>query len=256
MTPTIPVPYPAQDGILNRIGYGPYAGDQSAIYSRLAAEYQFIDEHFHGAAINGTHASAVTNGTSAARTFTAGNGYLLLVTGTSDDGYAGSPYSLSFNGDRGILLDFYLKTPAAVTTLKFEAGLTDALSGDVGAVNVKATPTANATDFAVMVFDTDDDVNLACVSAKAGTVVATQDITHGAIAAATMYHGAIRVSGDNVEFWWGIAGQAFKRVASHVNNAGIEGGSALTPWFFAQARAGSASRSVELHSFRIGQPRY
>ena len=153
---------------------------------------------------------------------------------------------LQYTGDRGVLGEFLIRTPAAVTTMKIEVGFSDA-DDDAGAINAKATPTFTATDCAVFVVDTDDDANIAFISAKAGTAVATQDIQ--AIAASTTYRFAVRIEGDSVSAY--INGS---QVAGHAD--GIEGGNALTPWAFVQARTGSASRTIQLHKWRAIQPAY
>jgi len=156
---------------------------------------------------------------------------------------------MHFTGDRGCLSEFIVRTPAAITTMKFEVGLSDA-DDDAGAVNQKAaTTSATAGSFAVFVFDTDDDANIAFVSAKGGTVVSTHDIQAAAVD--TTYRFAIRVTGDNVEGF--INGS---KVAAHGGNAGIEGGTGLTPWAFVQARTGSASRTLQWHKWRVTQPAY
>ena len=97
-------------------------------------------------------------------------------------------------------------------------------------------------------FDTDDDTNLAFISAKGGTVVATQDISAVTIEASTTYRFAIRVVDDNVTAY--VNG-------THVGAAHlIEGGTAVTPWVFAQARTGSASRTVILNKWRMVEPAF
>ena len=83
---------------------------------------------------------------------------------------------MQFTGDRGILAEFIVTTPADVATMKVEVGLTDDDQADAGAVNVKATPSVRAADLAVFCFDRDDNTEWGCFSAKAGTIVATDDL--------------------------------------------------------------------------------
>jgi len=233
------------DGLVERLGYP----RQADLWKPMSMDYDVFEDKFWGDAILGLYPSAKTNGTSAAVTFTEHNagGYLDLVSGTADDGYAGQGMGLQFKGDRGMLAEFIVRTPAAVTTMKFEVGLSDA-DDDAGAVNVKATPNATAADYGVFVFDRDDDTVLAFHSAKAGTITASED-TGITVAADTTYRLAVRVTDDNlVAYVNGVV------VAEHGN--GIEGGSALTPWVFCQARAGSASRTLQLHKWRVTAPAY
>jgi hypothetical protein len=241
---SLPVPFPTDGDIEQKtqIGY------HRRLWQPSSFDYTSWEDSFTGDALLPLYPAAKTNGTSAAVTFTEHNvnKYLSLVSGTADDGYAGQGVGMQYAGDRGVLLEGIVRTPSAVTTLKIEFGLSDA-DDDAGAVNVKATPSATATDFAVFIVDTDDDANIAFISAKAGTRTATQDIQ--AVAASTTYRFAIRVEGDAVSGWLNgtqVAGGA------HV----IEGGTALTPWCFVQARAGSASRTIQLHKWRVLQPAY
>lgn len=230
--------------VVDRLGYG----DTPNLLKFSSFDYDVFEDKFWGDLLRDEYPAAKTNGTSAAVTLTehAANGYVDLISGTTDNGYAGQGLGLQFTGDRGVLAEFIVRTPAAITTMKFEVGLSDA-DDDAGAINIKATPSFTATDTAVFVVDTDDDANIAFISANNGNGTATQDIQ--ALAASTTYRLAVRVEGDSCEAF--INGT---QVAGH--DSGIEGGSALTPWAFAQARAGSASRTLQLHKWRVTQPAY
>ena len=238
------VPYPT-DGKVDQSGYR----REVDLWIPSSFDYDVFEDKFWGDAILDEYPAAKTNGTSAAVTFAEHNenGYLSMVTGTSDNGYAGQGLGMQFTGDRGVMAEFIVKTPAAVTTMKIEVGLSDA-DDDAGAVNVKATPNATASDYAVFVADTDDDTVFGFHSAKAGSITASED-TGLTLAASTTYRFAVRVEGDNVTAFCNGA-----VVAEHSD--GIEGGSKLTPWVFAQARTGSASRTLQLHKWRAIQPAY
>tara|TARA_Y100000310_G_scaffold96613_1_gene94358 strand:+ start:2176 stop:2907 length:732 start_codon:yes stop_codon:yes gene_type:complete len=240
--PNLAVPYPSGGKIAKLTGSG-YHRD---LLVGGSFDYDVFEDKFWGDALLDEYPAAKTNGTSAAVTFTEhnSNGYLDLVSGTTDNGYAGQGLGLQFNGDRGVLVEFIIKTPAADSTMKWEIGLSDA-DDDAGAVNQKAaTTTATATDFAVFCYDTDDDDNIATISANGGTVTTTQDIVAAAVS--TTYRLAVRVNGDTVTFW--LNGEPVG--AGHT----IEGGNDLTPWAFVQARAGAASRTLQLHKWRVTQP--
>jgi len=238
------LPYPSDAKLKKQTGVG-YLRD---LLSAGAFEVDTFEDKFWGDALRDEYPAAKTNGTAAAVTFTEhnANGYVELVSGTADNGYGGQGLGHQFTGDRGCLAEFIVVLPAAITTMKFEVGFTDA-DDDAGAVNVKATPSVTATDCAVFVFDTDDDTNIGFVSAKAGTAVASQDIQAAAVS--TTYRFAVRIQGDAVTAY--INGTEVT-TAEHV----IEGGNALTPWAFCQARAASASRTVQLHKWRVQQPAY
>jgi hypothetical protein len=236
----LPVPFPTGELIQRKTNIG-YMRD---LWVPGSFDYDVFEDKFWGDLIRDEYPAAKTNGTSAAVTFTEHNvnGYLELVSGTDDNGYAGQGLGHQFTGDRGVLAEFLFTTPATITTMKVEVGLSDA-DDDSGGILLKATPTLTATDIAVFCIDTDDDANIAFISAKAGAATAVQDIE--ALAASTTYRLAIRVEGDSVSAW--INGY---QVAAGV----IEGGSALTPWAFVQARAGSASRTIKLNKWRCIQP--
>jgi hypothetical protein len=252
MSTNLVVPFPTDSLIERHTSRGP----RQDLWAPSSFDYDVFEDKFWGDAILGEYPAAKTNGTSAAVTFAEHNqnGFLSFVSGTADDGYAGQGLGLHFTGDRGILAEFIIELPAAITTMKLEVGLSDA-DDDAGAVNSKsASPiTATATDFAVIVLDTDDDALWATVSAKAGTVVSNVN-DPGSVktpTASTVYRMAVRVDGDDARFW--ING---KEMPGHGAGAGIEGGNKLSPWVFVQARAGSASRTVKLHKWRCTQPAY
>jgi hypothetical protein len=219
--------------------------------------YNAFEDDFRGDALNAIYPAAKTNGTAAAVTFTEhNNGKLEFVTGTDDNGYAGQGLGLQYNGDRGILAEFLVTLPSSLADFKFEVGLTDA-DDDAGAVDVKATPTATATDFAVVCYDSDDDSTLQLIHAKAGSVAAVEFSLTPAVS--TQYHIAIRVVGDDVKAMVksvGTAGTGAREevVANGTAGAGLEGGNDLTPWVFAQARAGSASKTLDLNKWRVVEP--
>lgn len=254
--PQIPMP---TGGKLTRAGIG--AGPFMDLIAAGDFGYNVIDHTFLGDAVPG-EIDPATNGTSAAvGTGTGGRG-LTLTTGTDDNGYAGIAQALAFSGDLGFLFECWLELPADITTMKFEAGVTDALA-DAGAVLVKATPTQTADDYGVFVFDTDDDTALAFHSAKATTVVATEGLD--TLVASDLLYLAVRApgihannsGGDNLQFFYRVGTTGHLRGMStdgHGGGAAIEGASLLTPWIFAQARAGSASRILTVLKWRCIGP--
>lgn len=240
----LPVPWPTDGVIQGKTSIG-FRRD---LWARSSSDYKHIQENFWGDALDVRYPAAKTNGTSAAVTFTEHNegGYLELVSGTDDDGYAGQGMGMQWTGTRGVLAEFIVRTPATITTMKIEVGLSDA-DDDAGGVLLKATPTHTATDYAVFVVDTDDDVNIGFVSYNGTTGVATQDIE--ALAASTTYRFAVRVEGTSVTAFINsrqVAG------GTHVVTAATK----LTPWVFVQARAVSASRTIQWHKLDLTYPAY
>lgn len=190
--------------------------------------YEVLYTHFLGDALPAEWVAAKTNGTSAANTVAASR--LTMTSGTDDDGYAGQGFGLFWSGDKG----FYMESMQALNTLttsKIEVGVSDA-TDDAGAVATKATPTATATDFCVLVRDTDDNTDLDLISQKASGVAANAEGVY-AVVGGTYFRTEFRGQND------------FVSVFVNGNNVGagnIEGGTAITPWFFTQSRAGTASR--------------
>jgi hypothetical protein len=235
-------------------------GPRLDLWAPSSFDYDVFEDKFWGDLLRDEYPAAKTNGTSAAVTFTEhnNNGYLDLVSGTATEGYAGQGLGHQFTGDRGVLFECIIKLPAAITTMKFEVGLTDA-DDDAGAINLKANPTYTAADFGVFVFDTDDAssgtsaTTIDFISAKTGDGVVAANLTSEVWtpSASETIRFSVRVEDDNVSA--AINGKA---VAGHGAGAGIQGGSSLTPWVFVQARAGSASRTVQLHKWRAIQPAY
>ena len=220
-----------------------------------------LEDDFRGDELRGWYPAAKTNGASAAVTFTEHNtsGYIDLTTGTDLNDYAGQGVGTQWNGDRGMLAEFLIQTPSSLADFKFEVGVSDA-DDLAGAVATKTTPTVNMTDGAVLVYDSNDDSKLTLVHSKAGTPAAVDlDMT---IAVSTLYYVAFRVVGDDLKamirgFDVGSGtGSAEEVVANATAAAGLEGGNDLTPWVFAQARAGSASKSLRLYKWRVTEPAY
>ena len=131
---------------------------------------------------------------------------------------------------------------------------------------VKATPTSTADDYAVFVYDTDDDTNLAFHSAKGNTeylhedgatkqtegiadLSSTEAIKASWESKAVVF--SIRVDGDNVEGYLNGV-----KVASHGQGLGIEGGTKLQPWVFAQSRLVTTTRDLILHNWSVVQRTY
>ena len=151
-------------------------------YSRL---YPFIEQHslnvvqmlpggddFMGDTLR-TDIYTVANGggaSAASPVITADslNGICDFVTGTAGDSTASSELStgLAFRGDRSCVLVALLAVDV-ITGVKIEVGFTD-VATDPGAVNVKATPTFNATDCALWVLDTNDNSNWEGLAANNG----------------------------------------------------------------------------------------
>lgn len=191
--------------------------------------FEVVYDHFLGDALPTKWAAAKTNGASAAVTVAASR--LTCTSGTADDGYAGQAFGLFWSGDKGFYFENFTGLDT-LTTSKIEIGVTDAVD-DAGAVNVKATPTATAGDFVVLVRDTDDNTELDLISLKSGGAVTANAENVYTVVGGTYFRSEFRGQNDAVAVF--VNG-------GNVGSGAIEGGTAITPWVFAQSRAGSASR--------------
>lgn len=119
-----------------------------------------FEDDFLGDALNVRWTPGTTGGTLAVvPAITAGGlgGLLDFEPGTDDNDDSTLAGSLQFAYNRRPVLlgRIFL---ADITSCKFEFGFTD-VETDQGAVDIKATPTSTATDYAVIVRDTDDDTS-------------------------------------------------------------------------------------------------
>jgi hypothetical protein len=191
--------------------------------------YEIVYTHFLGDALPSNWGAAKTNGTSAA--VTVASSRLTCTSGTDDDGYAGQGFGLFWSGDKGFYFENYTALDT-VTTSKLEVGVTDSIA-DAGAVGAKATPTATASDFCVLVRDTDDNTDLDLISLKSGGSATANAEGVYTVAGGTYFRSEFRGQNDAVSVF--VNG-------GQVGSGAIEGGNAISPWVFVQSRAVSASR--------------
>ena len=207
---------------------------QAAVASRgvealiLAArpDYHSIVTHFLGDALTAEWPSAKTNGASAA--VTVATSFLTCTSGTDSEGYAGQGYGLFWKGDNGVYM-YSAQTIDTITTSKIEIGLTDS-TADAGAVDTKATPTATADDFCVLVRDTADNTQLDNISAIDTVVTANKENIY-TVVGGTYFVTEFRHQNDAVATF--LNGQDAGR-------GSMQGGDLCTPWFFCQARTTSS----------------
>ncbi len=218
-------------------------------------------DHFWGQATEDPRlATAKTNGTSASvAADNAARGHLLLTTGTDNDGYAGQGVGLNWQGNFCPSTSLYSQKVALrdalitecrfkidiITSVKFEFGWTDSVA-DAGAALVRATPTATADNAAIFLWDTAENANLELFTVNAaGTPVSTALSTPAAVWAAATYlilRVALIYNGTDMDafFWTGT--DASDMTFRGTKSGACLGSVGLTPWVFAQARVGSASK--------------
>lgn len=241
--------------LYNAFSKGGYLSDplKGLIALQGNPEYvSFWDDHIgtrSGSWPAGTpYASTVGTGTEVIGLTQAVGGTMTVTTGNGGSDTAGQGLGLNWSGDRGFYFIARLKV-ARITSIKFEVGMTDSVSTD-GAVNVKATPTFNATDCALIVYDTTDDSNATFVS-NGGTTDGNSDWT-GTIAADTYFvveivgKGATDTTGDNVVGF--INGQ-------QVGSGNINGASPLTIWAYVKDNATSSATTLTVDYWGCVGPR-
>src|SRR3990172_6366981 len=161
-------------------------------------EDDFQGDLFRSGAAPGMYQSTAAGANSATAAISTGvvNGAALLDAGDANAGRCDLSWGLHYQAQLNAvyIARFSINT---LTTRKFEIGFTDVISGtDAGAVNVKATPTFNATNCVVLGYDTDDDTNLTLVGNKAGTAATVADFST-ALSAATYYYFGVALFGDD-----------------------------------------------------------
>ena len=143
-------------------------GPSNPLYHPLEAQmfqdvYWFVDDEFRGALDTNVWATA-GDGTAFARVANIPGG---VIEGTTGAVNAQTSRIFTTSNElvtarRRPVLYGRIGQNSAVTTSKFEFGFADATS--VSVVNVKATPSSNATDYAVIIRDTDHNTSVDLVT--------------------------------------------------------------------------------------------
>ena len=216
----------ADDAVLGRIlgAEGPHLD----LLNFLGDDWQFDKDHFWGDALDVRYHAGINSGSGSAAPAINSNGEggeMILDAGTADDGYSGFAIDLNWRGDQGALFVARFKINVA-TTVKFEMGWTD-LETNVGVANVLDTPTAVATDGAVIIGDIDDTANIQVFGVKAGTLAGKSE---PGLAFDTDYHTyALALADDDAIAF--IDGIEYGRITN-----ALEGGNPISPTLFVQNR--------------------
>ena len=167
------------------------------------------------------------------------NGAILLDAGSADDGRSDLSWGLHCQGQLNPVVYCRVQV-SAVTSVKFEIGFTDVISGtDAGAVGTLATPSFNAADFVGWVFDTDDTANPQCVGVDSGTAatkIETSDIVAPTAATYQTYIVAIK---DGTAFFYQLDVNGRLLFKSTAMLSAVTSTVNLTPWVFLQNRSAS-----------------
>lgn len=197
------------------------------------------EDDFMGDTLHGGYQSTASGTAAAAAAISTGvvNGAILLDAGTADAGRSDLSLGLHYRGDQNPVVWFKGQLNTLASS-KIEFGFTDVVSGtDAGGVNVKATPSFNATDGVFLVRDTNDDTNLTLVGVAAGTAAAVEDFDTVLAAATEYYFGVAIRDGAARGFLLDATGRLLEQtewIASMVTSTVL-----LTPWAFVQNRSAS-----------------
>ena len=220
-------------------GFSQFAGPDSlrTILAMGADSPEYIRyfDHFVGdsagtwpASANWGYPATAGTGTEVIQLTAAYGGELTLTTGANANDSAGQAVGLHWRGDNGFYFIAKVKLDTLASSI-IEIGLQHAVTGDTGAVDVKATPTFTSTNCALFVRDTTDDTNITFVS-NGGTADANSDATY-AVAADTYFiveivgDGPTSTTGDNVTGY--INGR-------RVGSGNINGATLITPWIYVE----------------------
>lgn len=215
-------------------------------------DFHTVYSHFLGDALPSEWGAAATVGASSA--VTVGSGKMTLTTDANDNDSCGQGYGLFWKGDRGFTFECTTDVEAE-SNAKLEIGITDVLS-DAGAINVKSTPTATATDACVVIYDTDDIVN----STRSELISVKSGIVSRVVAPETLdvwfdniY--SFRGQGDTVDVFRGSTQDETPMAGASiaVGQGSIEGGVNITPWWFVQTRT-TAAKALGVQWFVMTGP--
>ncbi len=201
--------------------------------------FGFPGDDFQGDTLNGLYQSTASGANSAAAAIFTGqvNGAIKLDAGDANAGRCDLSWGLHYMGGLNAIYVARFKINV-LTTRKFEIGFTDVISGtDAGAVNVKATPTFRADDCVVLCYDTDANTVLSLMGTKA-TVAATPAAFATALVADTYYYFGVALENDGARGFLLDADAVL--LEEQVISAAVTPTVLLTPWLFAQNRAGNA----------------
>lgn len=137
-------------------------------------------DDFVGDSLDARYQASFGTGTEVQGITAAGGGTATLTTGTTSGDSCGLTLGLHWTASEQIYFIARAKIDN-IATSKFEIGLSDGIARD-GVVNVKATPTFNATNGAVIIRDTTEDTATTFITANGGAVGANVDSTIAAVA--------------------------------------------------------------------------
>jgi hypothetical protein len=217
------------DRVFSRMAFDG-AEPQKAMMVLDTPAYHSLFDHFLGGAVNTIYPAVGGTGTPARAINSAANkSQLKLTTTTTSADSATQALALVFTGTQGAYAACKLQVDT-VANSKIEFGFSDALTQAGGVINVKATPTANATEGAVFCRDTTANTNLDFMTVTGGTPTNTGT---SAVAMADATDVTLEVVLQNGKASGYVNGQL-------VGSGAVATGTALTPWLCVKTRTTTA----------------
>lgn len=232
---------------------------------------RIVDDEFSGDTLDSNRYTVANGGgnNAASPVVVAGvlNGIARLVTGDAGNSTASSEIStgLQMRGDRGCVMVACL-TIDIISGVKIEVGFTDVLN-DAGAVNVKATPSFNATDCALWIIDTTNNANWEGLAANNQDTLPATTLAAGISPVAATYEWLMveLVETDDVNTECAVYFRRFAQngvltfedVTGGIEDSRAQGPNAnvlLTPWIYVEAR-NSTSKSLDVDYLGAWQKR-
>jgi len=199
---------------------------------------------FMGDTLFGGYQSTASGGGSATAAIDAGKvgGQIVLDAGTTNGGRSDLSLGLHFQGQLNATIAALVSIDD-ITDAKVEVGFTDVISGtDAGAVDVKATPTFNALDCALWVFDTTDNTDWEGISTPDGDTTPPTVIEAGIQPVAGTSEWLIVALRDDTVTYIRATASGGVTFTSTPQLLGPTKTTLLTPWAFVQNRAGAKTK--------------
>lgn len=229
-------------------------GPDKAAYDFLATGFgafrdiETFEDDFHGV-LNLDFWNVANNGTAATDFVVAAGSIIKGDAGTDDNGYISlisDATNVTWSVGKRATAIFRIRLEDAVTDTKFEVGFIDAAAA--GAVNAKATPTSTATDYAVLIRDTDDDTNLSIIAD--GTTGAVASVDGSFTVATNTWYDLMIATNEAQEVHGWINSQYQGKISS-----GPDDNTGLSLWVFLQNRAAATQKDMEVDYIRAWQER-
>ncbi len=167
-------------------------------------------------------------------------GELLFQTGAGNDQDSTLISETVFNADHRPVALFRVQMLSSVAAGKFEIGFADADPGatgeNSGLVLVKATPTSTATDYAVIVYDTDDDSSVDLQADGTTDAVASVASSPGITFTTQTYYDMMIAVNEETECYFWIDSVFQGKIESGPD---ADGTTLLGLWAFCQTRDGT-----------------